>query len=283
LFLIIDRKHLIKIETEHVIIGGRKHISPFSEICNIKERSTTIVQRILQIRKYLFKLKAMVNMRIIFIIFFSISIFLNINAQDRSVTGIVTTFDSIPLVGASIKVKSTKQVVLTDSIGNFTILCGANDIIWVQARGFYTQKVKLASSIKLAAINLKIKPGEKNVVYAVGYGKVSERDKLNAIVNLTNDDADFSSYSNIYDLIQGRFAGVKIENGEIIIRGNKSLNASNAALILLNGMQVDNSVLFSIPPGDVKSIDIIKDGGSAVYGSRGANGVVLIETKRRGD
>ncbi len=222
-------------------------------------------------------------MRIIFIIFFSISIFLNINAQDRSVTGIVTTFDSIPLVGASIKVKSTKQVVLTDSIGNFTILCGANDIIWVQARGFYTQKVKLTSSIKLAAINLKIKPGEKNVVYAVGYGKVSERDKLNAIVNLTNDDADFSSYSNIYDLIQGRFAGVKIENGEIIIRGNKSLNASNAALILLNGMQVDNSVLFSIPPGDVKSIDIIKDGGSAVYGSRGANGVVLIETKRRGD
>ena len=225
----------------------------------------------------------MINMRIIFTGFFLISIFFNINAQDRSVKGIVTTFDSNTLAGASIKVKSTKQVILTDSNGNFTIFCGTNDIIWVKARGFYTQKVKLAPNIKFAAINLKLKPGEKNVVYAVGYGKVSERDKLNAIGNLTNDDADFSSYSNIYDLIQSRFAGVKIENGEIIIRGTKSINSSNAALILLNGTQVNSSVLFSIPPGDIKRIDIIKDGSAAVYGSRGANGVVLLETKRGDD
>ena len=223
----------------------------------------------------------MVKIRFITIIFLLISIFFNTYAQERVVTGIVTVFDSIPLVGASIKVKSTKQLVLTDTIGNFTIHCNDEDLIRVIARGYYTQKVKLPPGIKLAAINLKIKPGEKNREYAIGYGKASERDKLNAVANLTNDETDFSSYSNMIDLIQGRFAGVQVENGEIIIRGIRSLNASNAALIILNGTQVNSSVLFTIPPGDVKSIDIIKDGGSAVYGSKGANGVVIIQTVGR--
>ena len=223
----------------------------------------------------------MCKIKFILTIFFSTSILFNTYAQERLVNGIITTFDSIPLVGASIKVRSSKKIVLSDTIGKFAILCYPEDIIWIKARGFYTQKVKLTSQIKFAAINLKIKSGEKNSEYALGYGKVSERDKLYALVNLTNDNVDFSTYLNMYDLIHGRFPGVEINNGEIIIRGKKSIMGSSAALIILDGIQIDNNIFFGLSPNQVESIDIIKDGGAAVYGSRGANGVVIVETKKK--
>ncbi|MDD2382131.1 MAG: TonB-dependent receptor plug domain-containing protein, partial [Mariniphaga sp.] len=153
----------------------------------------------------------------------------------------------------------------------------------VSAKGFFTQKVKLEEKIKFAAINLNLKPGDKNREYAIGYGHVTDKDKLNALANLNEKDADFSQYSNIFDLIKGRFAGVQIINGEIIIRGQNSFSSSNAALIVVDGVPVDGSIIQSIPPAQVKSINVIKDGSSAIYGVRGANGVVIIETKRGND
>ena len=205
-------------------------------------------------------------------------IFLNTSAQERIVTGIVTSFENIPLYGASIKARSTKLVTLTDSSGGFSITCPPEETISISARGFYTQNVKLNPFVKFAAVNLKIKPGEKNRQYAIGYGTVSESDKLYASSNLTPKDADFSSYSNILELIHARFPGVEIKNGEIIMRGTQSFQSSNAALIILNNMPVDNSILSGIRPSEIKSIDVLRD-GSSVYGSRGANGVVIIETK----
>jgi TonB-dependent SusC/RagA subfamily outer membrane receptor len=205
------------------------------------------------------------------------------NAQERIVHGLVTTFDSIPLIDAEVQVRSTKQTVLTDTLGRFSVAVNPGDRLKVSATGFFNQKVKLEEKTKFAAINLKLKPGEKNREYAIGYGHVSDRDKLNALATLNSNDLDFSQYSNIYDLIKGRFAGVQVVNGEIIIRGINSINSSSAALIVVDGVPVDGSALSSIPPVQVKSINVIKDGSSAIYGSRGANGVVLIETKRGND
>jgi len=207
----------------------------------------------------------------------------NLHAQERIIHGTVTTFDSIPLNGATVKVKSTKQEVLTDSLGNFSVGVNATDKLKVSAHGFNNQNVKLNGNIKFAAINLSLKPGEKNREHAIGYGHVTDADKLNAIASLNKDDVDFSQYSNIYELIRGRFAGVQVSNGEIIIRGINSINSSSAALIIVDGVPTDNSALSSIPPVQVKSINVIKDGSSAIYGSRGANGVLIIETKRGGD
>lgn len=204
-------------------------------------------------------------------------------SQDKIIHGQVFTFDSIPVVNAQVKVKSTKQVVQTDTIGRFSVSCLPEDILKVSADGFYTQKVKLQDKIKLVLVNIKLKPGEKNREIAIGYGHVSDRDKLNSVANINNNDFDFSQYSNMYEVIRGRFPGVQISNGEIIIRGVHSLNSSSAALIVLDGVPVDNSILSSIPPVQVKSINIIKDGSSAIYGVRGSNGVVLIETKKGGD
>lgn len=204
-------------------------------------------------------------------------------AQERVIHGIVTTFDSIPLIDAQVKVVSSKQTVFTDTLGRFSVSTNSKDKLRVSAAGFFNQRVKLDEKIKLAAINLKLKPGEKNREYAIGYGHVSDRDKLNALASLTSSDMDFSQYSSIYDLIKGRFAGVQVVNGEVIIRGINSINISSAALIIVDGVQVDGSALSSIPPIQVKSINVMKDGSSAIYGSRGANGVVLIETKRGND
>ena len=208
----------------------------------------------------------------------------NLNAQERVIHGTVTTLDSIPLIGATIKVKSTRQEVRTDSLGYFSVGCNETDKLKVLAHGFYNQNVKLTDKVKFVAINLKLKPGEKSRELAIGYGYVSDADNLNAISSLTKDDVDFSRYDNIYDLIRGRFSGVQVDNGEIIIRGGaNTFQGSSAALVVIDGVTSNASDLRTIKPFNVKSINVIKDGSSAIYGSRGANGVLIIETKSGGD
>jgi len=221
------------------------------------------------------------------ILFLSIVMFLSsviqLVAQDRMLHGVVTTFDSIPLIGAEIKVKSTGQELVTDTLGRFSAPVVQNEVLKFKANGFYNQRVKLEDKTKFLAVNLKMKPGEKNREIAIGYGYVSDRDKLNAAAMIDNSDFDFSQFTDMYELIKGRFAGVQVQNGEIIIRGPNSFNSSNAALIVVDGVPSPGDILSTIPPIQVKSINVIKDGSSAIYGSRGANGVVLIETKKGGD
>jgi TonB-dependent SusC/RagA subfamily outer membrane receptor len=217
----------------------------------------------------------------LFSIVVSILITSNIVAQDRAIHGIITTFDSIPLIGASVKMQSSKQTVLTDTLGRFSMVCLYEDKFVVSAKGFYNQKVKLSKNIKIIAVNLKLKPGEKNREYAIGYGHISEKDRTTAITLLKKEDTDFTRYANMYELI--RTMGVEVINGEVIIRGSKSFQLSGAALIVVDNAIVESSYLRVLSPRDVKNINIIKDGSSAVYGSQGANGVVLIETKKGGD
>lgn len=201
-------------------------------------------------------------------------------AQERTINGYVTTFDSIPLIGADVKVQSSKEIIKTDTLGRFMVKVEPQDKLTVTAKGFYTEKVKLDENIKMALINLKLRPTEKSREYATGYGYVKDAEKLNALAQLTDNDVNFSQYTSIYDLIRGRFAGVTVDSsGDIIIRGINSINLSSGALIVVDGVPQDKSVLQLISPTNVKSINIIKDGSAAMYGVRGANGVVLIETK----
>jgi TonB-dependent SusC/RagA subfamily outer membrane receptor len=195
------------------------------------------------------------------------------------VQGIVTAFDSLSLVGADIIVKSTKQVVLTDTLGGFSVLCNPNDAIVVKAKGFNNQKVKIKPNVKFVAVNMKIKQGEKNREYAIGYGNATDREKMYALLTLNNNDVDFSNYSNMYELIQGRFTGVQVSNGEIIIRGINTVQGDVAAMIIIDGVNVDGQALRELSPNQVESIDILKDGAAAIYGARGAQGVVIVKTK----
>ena len=213
--------------------------------------------------------------------FFMISF--ELNAQEKIVLGVVTTFDSIPLNGASIKVNSTKQVVKTDQSGNFMVRCNDEDKLKITAKGFFSEKVELSGNIKYAAINLKLRPGQKNRDYAIGYGYVSDANKLNSIVGLNDREVDFSRYQNMDELIRGKFAGVQIVNNEIVVRGMAAVGAAGysnvGALVVINGVTRPGYTLWTLSPTQIKSINIIKDGSAAVYGVNGANGVVVIETK----
>lgn len=217
------------------------------------------------------------NLKILFIF---VVVFSDLNAQEREIRGVVTMFDSIPLIGVNIKAKNTKQIVLTDSLGRFSIGCKLPDVLNVSANGFYNQKAKLTGHTKFAAVNLKLKPISKSKEYDIGYGHIQEKDKMYAISKIDETNMDFSQYKNVYDIIKGRFSGVAVENGKIQIRGEKSFMLTNEPLIVVDGITVDSSSLESMPTSQIKSINIIKDGGAAIYGSRGANGVVLIETKK---
>jgi len=208
-------------------------------------------------------------------------------AQDKTLVGKVTTFDSIPLIGVDVLVKSTKQTYKTDTLGRFQVFCNPEDKLEISADGFYMQKVKVEKGIRMILVNLKLKKGDSNLEMAgryvnVGYGYVNSKDLLYAVSSANTNDIDFTKYDNVLDAIQGQFPGVAVENGEVVIRGITTLYGSqgNGALIVIDGAITSTSDLENMSPHDVQSIDVLKDGSSSVYGSRGANGVVIVQTKK---
>ncbi|GMN10671.1 hypothetical protein MTsPCn9_23540 [Croceitalea sp. MTPC9] len=204
-------------------------------------------------------------------------------SQERTITGFVTTLENIPVVNAEVKVLSSKETVLTDTIGNFKVSCLLNDKIKINTRGFYSQKVKIDEKTNEVFVNLILRPGEKNLEIAAGYGHIREKDKSLAISNVENNNNKFSIYTNLLEYIIDSSPSISLSNGGLIIRGAGSLLGSNAAMILLDGQQVNTSQLSQIPPSDVKSFDVLKGSAAAMYGVRGANGVVLITTKTGGE
>ena len=207
--------------------------------------------------------------------------------QDKTLVGKVTTFDSIPLIGVDVLVKSTGQTVKTDTLGRFMVFCNPEDKLEIKANGFYSQKVKVEKEIRLILVNLKLKKGDNNLEMAeryanAGYGYVDSKRLTNAISTLNNSDVDFSMYSDMYDLLRGKFSGVTVQGNEIIIRGVKTFQGveGNSALLVVDGIIVNQQDFAMLSPLDVQSVDVLKDGSSSIYGSRGANGVVLIETKK---
>jgi TonB-dependent SusC/RagA subfamily outer membrane receptor len=217
---------------------------------------------------------------LIFVSFFTVG-------QDKNLVGKVTVFDSIPLVGVDVKVKSTKQTVKTDSLGRFQVFCNPEDKLEIKAAGFYPKKVKVEKGIRIMFVNLSLKSGSNNLNKAeryanVGYGTVNTKRLANAVETLNTNDLDFSMYTDIYDLLKGRFSGVTVQGNDIIIRGVKTFQGveGNNALLVVDGIIVDKQDFATISPLDIQSVDVLKDGSSSVYGSRGANGVVIVETKK---
>ena len=98
---------------------------------------------------------------------------------------------------------------------------------------------------------------------------------------MNSQEINYSNYNNIYDIIRGRFTGVEVRGDDIIIRGGTSVLGSDAALLVLDGLIVDSGTFRSISTIDVSSINVLKGSDATIYGSRGANGVVIVTTKGR--
>jgi TonB-dependent SusC/RagA subfamily outer membrane receptor len=205
-----------------------------------------------------------------------------LSGQEREIQGMVTTFESIPLVNAAIVVKSREDTVHSDSLGMFAIACEPRDRLRVSAGGFATQNIRVREKTRMVLVNLRLLPGPENRELAVGYGHVKDAEKLYAISNVNEADTDFSKYSSIYDIISDSFSSsVQVRSdGEIVIRGSPTLDGSNAALLIVDGREVSAFDFGNINTTDIASVNILKDASAAVYGSRGANGVVIVETKQ---
>jgi TonB-dependent SusC/RagA subfamily outer membrane receptor len=198
--------------------------------------------------------------------------------QTRVVRGKLTTFNTYPVQNVEVQAKKAGTSALSDSTGQFSIVCMEEDVIRIRPKAFKQVSVKVGPDTDSLLVNLIFINTKKNREIAVGYGYMDEDDLSYAVSNLQQENNEYCNYSNIYELIRGRFAGVEVENGQVIIRGNRSFYGPNEALYVVDGIIV-NSIDW-ISPCDVKSINILKDSAAAAYGSRGANGVVIIDLKR---
>ena len=189
-------------------------------------------------------------------------------AQSHIVHGVVHAFDSIPLIGAEVMIKSMKQSVFTDSSGIFVAPCNEKDKLKITAYGFSDQKVKINKKTKIVAVNLSLKGNEalneEIRASAIGYGYVYDKDKTTATESLRKNEASFSRYNTMYQLLSGQFPGVEVSNGEVIIRGTSSFNSSSAALIVVDGIIMGSDILDVLRPVEIKNIYVIKDGSAAV-------------------
>ncbi|MEO7213849.1 TonB-dependent receptor [Mucilaginibacter sp.] len=214
-------------------------------------------------------------------------------AQDKRLTGTVFDEQNQPLPGATIKNKSGQIAVGTDVNGKFTISVANNEqTLIVHFVGYVDEEVNIGSQTNFT---VRLTPSSKNLneVIVVGYGTVRKKDLTGAVASVSGKTLAEVPAPNLIDQLKGRTAGVDVVSngatpgtgGQIRIRGNRTITTGNndgqdGPLVVLDGIPYPGSIN-DFAPEDIASIDILKDASAtAVYGSRGAGGVILVTTKR---
>ena len=234
--------------------------------------------------------------KIIFVLYFILSTgminFISANnlqpPQDWTVSGIVLDSEGLPLPGATIIEKGTNNGTQADFDGNFQLKTSKEDaILVVSFVGFSTKEVAIAgqSSIK---VSLEIDAAALDEVVVVGYGTQKKTDVTGAISSISGEDINSTKEGNAFNAMAGKIAGLDVgvtsaspgSSPSLLIRGRSSLNFSNEPLIVVDGIPMEGS-LNTINSADIASVEVLKDASStAIYGARGANGVVIVTTKR---
>ncbi len=214
-----------------------------------------------------------------------IILFSSTYAQTRVVYGKLTAFNQYPIQNIEVKTKKSKATVKSDSLGMFSIVTNMEDRITIKPKAFKTVVRKVDEDTDTLFINLIFIDTKSNRDIATGYGYISQQDLNYAVSHLTQENNEFCNYTNIFELIKGRFPGVTVQStaigGAVYIRGGTSVNMSNEALYVVDGGPTMDINYLS--PCDIRSIDVLKDASASIYGTRGSNGVVVIETKRGND
>jgi len=216
-------------------------------------------------------------------------------AQNIMVKGKVTTTSGEPLPGVNIIVVGTTQGTITDIDGNYSLEVPGNTKLKFNFIGFTPKEIQI-NNRKIINVILKEDIQSLEEVVVVGYGQMKRSDLTGSVVSVSSDAVEKSVTTSIDQVLQGRAAGVQIQqnsgapgaSSSIRIRGINSLNASNEPIFVVDGVIIDGSsnsntdnVLSSINPADIVSMDILKDASAtAIYGSRAANGVIIITTKK---
>jgi len=201
-----------------------------------------------------------------------------VHSQTRVVHGQLTSFNTFPVQNVEITSKKANATTMTDAFGQFSLVCLENDVIKVKAKAFKPTRKKVNADTESVTMNLQFIDSDENRKMAVGYGYISKKNLNYGVSHLEHEDMEFCSYSNIYDLIQGRLSGVTVSGNEIYVRGGKNSFTPGTTMALYVVDNHPTSSLDWIQPCQIKSINVLKDSNAAIYGSRGGNGVVLIET-----
>jgi len=189
------------------------------------------------------------------------------------------------LSGVNITVKGTNAGTITDGNGNFSIAASPNATLLISFLGYLPQEISVNGQ-KTIDVKLVENTQQLEELVVVGYGAVKKSDLTGAVGSVQGKDLTYPA-SNLSEMLRGKVAGVQVNltsgapgaSSNILIRGQRSLSASNTPLYIVDGLQVES--IDVINPNDIASIDILKDASSqAIYGARAANGVVLITTKR---
>lgn len=211
-------------------------------------------------------------------------------SQNNNITGKVTDAKGYGLPLVTITAKGTTKNVLTDANGSFEIAVPSSvKSLVVSSIGFADQEIAIGKQSDISIV-LQENVQSLNDVVVVGYGTARRKDVTGAVSNISAKDFSQGVINNPMQQIQGKVSGLVITqaggdpNANVIIRlrGQTSLTGGQTPLIVLDGIPLDDpSQISSIPPGDIASYDILKDvSATAIYGSRGANGVIIINTKK---
>ncbi|SCD19755.1 SusC/RagA family [Proteiniphilum saccharofermentans] len=209
-------------------------------------------------------------------------------AQNLTVRGTVTDQSGEALIGVTVQVQGTTTGTITDVDGGFVLTNVPSDgTLEVSYVGMRSQSISVNGRTSINVI-LEEDTELLDEVIVVGYGTMRKSDVTGALAVVSARDLSTKPVTNAFEALQGKVAGVDItsaqrpgELGSIRIRGNRSLNATNAPLYVVDGVVLSSGGIESINPRDIESINVLKDASStAIYGSRGANGVILVTTKR---
>ncbi len=208
---------------------------------------------------------------------------------DVPISGQITDEKGNPLPGVSIHVKGTTQGTSTDDKGRFKLSVPSNSTLVISYIGYQTREVKVGASNQVLNIELSSASSQLNQLVVVGYGTQKKSDVTGSVATLDEKRLEQLPSSNYGQALEGAIPGVVVTqndgnaegaNESIIIRGRKSILATNFPLIVLDGIPY-NGGYTDINPNDIASISVLKDASAAaIYGSRGSNGVILITTKK---
>lgn len=204
-------------------------------------------------------------------------------AQTRVVHGVLTAFNKFPVANIEVVAKKSKSSTMSDSLGNFSIVCKEKDQIKIKAETFKTVSRSIDKhSEDTLRVNMVFMDSKKNRNLAVGSGYMKKKDLTYAADNMQQENNEYCNFANVYELLKGRFPGVTVDGTggsyRVFIRGAQSINSSNEVLFVVDGSSGAN--VDGLNPCNIKSINVIKDGMAAMYGTRGSNGVIVIDTKR---
>ena len=236
-----------------------------------------------------------VNMKVPFrMLALLIGLFLSVGAFAQiTVKGHVKDATGEAIIGATVRVVGTQTATVSDFDGNFVLKANQGAELQVTYMGYQPATVKAAPNV---VVTLEEDASTLNEVVVIGYGVAKKSDLTGSVTALKPDTKNKGVVVNPQDMMQGKMAGVNVTSNDgtpgggatIRIRGGSSLNASNDPLLVIDGVPMDNNgvkglanLLSTINPQDIESFNVLKDASAtAIYGSRGSNGVIIITTKK---